>query len=167
MVIAASLRTAKTYGLWLFIVGFLAFVAWQAYQYIGQAQYPRTPLTLAGSTYDVRVVSSEPLRQKGLSGTSRLGKTEGMLFVFNKEDKWGIWMKDMLIPIDIIWLDSEKKVVYLVKEADPSSYPHTTFRPSRAAKYVVELQAGVIQARNIKIGDQAKFDLSSIEEVNE
>lgn len=158
------LRTAKTYATWLLIAGFLAFAGWQVYLYAQRLQYQHAPLTLAGSSYDMRVVSSSPLREKGLSGTPKLDKTDGMLFVFEKDDHWGIWMKDMLIPIDILWFDSEKKVVYMVKDADPSSYPDTTYRPARKARYVAEFQAGTIERRNIQIGDRATFDLSDIEE---
>lgn len=160
----AWLRIAKTYITWLLVVGFLAFAGWQAYLYSQRLQYQHVPFTIAGSSYDMRVVSSGPLREKGLSGTTKLEKNEGMLFVFEKDDTWGIWMKDMLIPIDIIWLDNQKKVVYMVKNADPSSYPHTTYRPVRQARYVAELQAGTIERRNIQIGDQAAFDLSNIKE---
>ena len=160
----APLRTAKTYIVGLLIIGFLAFLGWQVYQYTQYLQYQRAPLTIAGSSFDMRVVSSNPQREKGLSGTPKLDKTDGMLFVFENDDTWGIWMKDMLIPIDIVWLNSEKKVVYMVKDADPSSYPHTTYRPARKARYVAEFQAGTIERRNIQIGDQAAFDLSDIEE---
>lgn len=160
----APLRIAKTYIVGLLIMGFLAFASWQAYQYAQHLQYQHAPLTIAGSSYDMRVVSSNPLREKGLSGTPKLEKNEGMLFVFEKDATWGIWMKDMLMPIDIIWLDNQKKVVYMVKQADPNSYPHTTYRPARQARYVAELQAGTIERRNIKIGDQATFDLSKIED---
>jgi uncharacterized membrane protein (UPF0127 family) len=68
-------------------------------------------------------------------------------------------MKDMLVSIDIVWLDSQQKVVHIVKEASPELSTSKTFTPSEDARYVIELQAGAIQRSGIKIGDEATFTL--------
>src|SRR6056297_2901227 len=46
-------------------------------------------------------------REQGLSGVKYMGDNEGMLFIFEEEKKHGIWMKDMRIPIDILWIKDE------------------------------------------------------------
>lgn len=164
MAISVHMNAVKSYATWLIIICVLAFAGWQAYQYINDYRHPRVPLTISGTTFDVKVAATESVRHKGLSGTKHLDLTEGMLFVFERDDKWGIWMKDMFIPIDILWLDKDKKIIYIVKQADPSSYPFTTYSPSKPARYVVELAAGTVARKNLKIGDVATFDLSSLEE---
>lgn len=166
MAISVRTNTVKTYAIWLIVLGFLAFAGWQGFQYINYRQYPRVPLTVGGVTFDVRVATTDATRERGLSGTKELARTEGMLFVFDSDDTWGIWMKDMTIPIDILWLDKNKKIIYMVKEAQPSSYPYTTFKPSKPARYVVELAAGSIEQKRLKITDEATFDISGIEEAN-
>jgi len=161
------LNLIKTIVLWAVILGFLAFAGWQTYLFVVEQSIPRTTVTLRGTTYNAKVSIDEKAREKGLSGTDSLAKTDAMLFVFPNEDTWGIWMKDMKYPIDIIWLDEDRRIIYIVKSADPSSYPYTTFKPKLPARYVIELQSGTVNSRLMKIGDKAQFDLSSIEEVAE
>lgn len=150
--------------LWLMILGFLAYAGWQAYLYLMDKQQVRIPVTISRGTFQARVAHTPELREKGLSGTKELHLTDAMLFVFDETDKHGIWMKDMNFPIDILWLDEKKKVVFMVKHAEPSSYPFTTFKPTKPARYVVELPANSIERKDIIIGDKAVFDLSSIQQ---
>lgn len=116
-------------------------------------------LELGGKRYHVRVVSSAADRQKGLSGTKYLPSDRGMLFDFSEEKRWGIWMKDMNYAIDIIWIDASKRVVDMVENADPSSYPSITFKPKKPARYVLELAAGSISNSTITVDSQARFEL--------
>lgn len=118
-----------------------------------------TPLTIGMGHYMVRVVSTEAAREQGLSGTASLPAGHGMLFVFDSNDQWGIWMKDMNYPIDILWLDQSKTVVDIVANASPASYP-TVFKPKAPARYVLELPAGSIAAASIAIGQHATFNVS-------
>lgn len=117
------------------------------------------PLKLGQGEYAVRVVSEGAERVRGLSGTASLPKDKGMLFVFDRDGRWGIWMKDMNYPIDILWLDTSKKVVDMTERVSPSSYPSTTFRPKAPARYVLELAAGSVAGASIAMGDQATFNI--------
>lgn len=112
-------------------------------------------IRLHGHTHHVSVVRSAEELQRGLSGTESLPAGRAMLFVFPNDSKWAIWMKDMKYPIDIVWLDKGTKVVYLVKNAEPSSYPKTRFTPDKDARYVIELPSGTIERTGISIGDLA------------
>jgi uncharacterized membrane protein (UPF0127 family) len=100
-------------------------------------------LTVASSTIDL---------EKGLSGVESLDENTGMLFVFDKEDKYGFWMKDMKISIDIIWLDSLKKVIYIEKNVSPDTYPKVFFPPENSL-YVLELKPGFTDENNILVGN--------------
>ena len=162
MAIAAHANRVKTYVIWLVILSVLAFAGWQAYHVAMDQQTARIPLTVRNATFDVKVVDSDPARQHGLSGTRELAKTEGMLFVFDTEYTWGIWMKDMFISIDILWLNNDKRVIHIVKNAEPSSYPETTYRPDKPAKYVLELPAGSVEQKNIQVGDTVTFNLADV-----
>ena len=158
------MNLVKTFLTWTIILGFLAFAGWQAYMFITKSSQPHTTVTVRGDTYNVGLAITKAEREKGLSGTKSLAKDEGLLFVFPKEDKWGIWMKDMEISIDIIWLDDEKNAIYLVKHAEPSSYPYSTYQPTSPAKYVLELPAGTIEARGYSVGTKVTFELPDIQE---
>jgi uncharacterized membrane protein (UPF0127 family) len=72
-------------------------------------------------------------------------------------------MKDMNFPIDIIWLDKDKKVVYIVKNAPPESYPYEHFEPKEEARYVLEVAAGTVEDKKIMIDAPATFDENNLE----
>ena len=98
-------------------------------------------------------VSDSPLeRQEGLSSRESLAIDAGMLFVFEKSDKHGIWMKDMNFPLDIIWLDENFRVVNFKKDVSPDTFP-TVFISTSPALYVIEANAGFIDQFSIKIGE--------------
>ncbi len=97
-------------------------------------------------------------KTKGLSGVIKMGENYGMLFIYNNPDKYGIWMKDMNFPIDIIWLDAEKKVIDIKENALPESFPNV-FYPQSPATYIIELNAGTAEKEKINIGDIVVFYL--------
>ena len=74
-----------------------------------------------------------------------------MLFIFPKDDKYGFWMKDMLVPIDIFWLDSKGHVVSIASGVATSTYPNV-FYPAAPARYVLETAAGFAKDNNIATG---------------
>lgn len=132
----------------LAIVAGGAFLWWQ----MSQSQ---ASLQLHGQRYHILVMRTEAELQKGLSGTDSLPEGQAMVFVFASDSKWGMWMKDMNYPIDIVWLNADRQVVHVVKNAQPSSYPDTTYTPDVPARYVIELPSGTIERTGIAIGDAA------------
>lgn len=80
--------------------------------------------------------------------------------VFPYESTHGIWMKDMEIPIDILWVNSNKQVVYVVENAQPEWSTSKTMRPSEPAQYVIELPAGAVVRSTISVGDTVHFSLN-------
>ena len=103
-------------------------------------------------------------RIAGLSGVSGLRDLEGKLFIFDADGKHGIWMKDMLIPIDILWIDKNLKVIHIVENASPDSYPHTVFSPPLDARFVLEMNAFFVSSLKIKVGDTLTLPPSLIPE---
>lgn len=119
-------------------------------------------LHVGDGIFSMRLADTEEARQKGLSGVRTLPETEGMLFVYENEGRHGIWMRDMHIDLDVIWLDTDKKVIHVVKNATPDTYPKI-FRPEKQAKYILELNAGMVDKRSIAIGKTARFDVPAKE----
>lgn len=105
----------------------------------------------------VEVVDTNSTRQLGLSNKPFLPRGEGMLFVFDTDDIHGFWMKDMLFNIDIIWIDSNYKIVDLKINATPESFP-AVFKPKEESLYVLEVNAGFAEEYSIQIGDSVRFD---------
>jgi len=99
-------------------------------------------------------------RALGLMFRKELGDNEGMLFIFEEEGFHSFWMKNMVISLDIIWLNKEKKVVYYIEDVPPCKEEKCpSYVPFRKAKYVIEVKAGFIKKEKIKIGDEIKFEL--------
>lgn len=109
-------------------------------------------VVIAGKTLSVIVADTEATQAKGLSGRKSLKPNEGMLFIFPKPGFYEFWMKDMKIPIDIIWFDVERSVVDVWENAIPDSYPRV-YTPRAEAKYVLEVEAGFFAEHLMKAGD--------------
>lgn len=90
-------------------------------------------------------------REKGLGGRASLPDDYGMLFVFPKDDRYGFWMKDTIVPLDMFWLDDKGQVVYIAEDVAPSSYPNV-FYPTQPARYVLETAAGFARTHGIATG---------------
>ena len=115
---------------------------------------PTHTLTIAGVSVPVALARTSAERTQGLSGITNLRGTEGMFFVFEEDGRHGFWMKDMLFPIDILWLSFEGRVVHIERMVQPSSYPEALVSPV-SARYVLEVPSGFSDVHGIKIGDSA------------
>lgn len=113
-------------------------------------------LKIGEITLNVEIADTATKRERGLSGKIWLREDEGLLFVFEKEGYYGFWMKDMNFPIDIAWLDKDKKIIHIEKAVDPKTYPKI-FNPTAPSLYVLETSANFFENSKIKIGDFAEF----------
>ena len=102
------------------------------------------------------LADTEALRQKGLSGRASLGDKEVMLFTFEKPDVHFFWMKDMFFSIDIVWLDSNKKVIHIEHQVTPQTYPKS-FGPTSNSLYVLEFNADTAKSIDLRVGDTVEF----------
>ncbi|MDP2665667.1 MAG: DUF192 domain-containing protein [bacterium] len=90
-------------------------------------------------------------REKGLGDRTSVPADYGMLFVFAKDDTYGFWMKDTLVPLDMFWLDNKGQVVSIAQDVATSTYP-SVFYPNMPARYVLETAAGFAQAHSVATG---------------
>lgn len=121
---------------------------------------PKAVLKINGISLVVEVAQTKAEHEKGLSGRTSLSPDSGMLFIFPEPGIYGFWMPDMHFAIDILWLDSNLRVVYIKKNATPDSYP-TVFTPDTNAKFVLEVVSGFTDQHSIKVGDTAVFTFAS------
>lgn len=103
--------------------------------------------------FSVTVADTKEERQRGLSGVSELDDFSGKLFIFPESGRHGIWMKDMNFPLDILWFDNDLRLIHIEKKVQPASYP-TIFAPDTAARFVLEVNAGIADTLNVFIGDR-------------
>lgn len=98
-------------------------------------------------------IADEPAEHRqGLSGVESLSEFEGKLFIFPKEDYYGMWMKDMLFPIDIIWIDNDLRIVHIEENVSPATFPDTFATPV-PARFVLETNAFFAKSANVEVGD--------------
>lgn len=109
-------------------------------------------LTIKDVSLVVEVAATETTREKGLCCRKSLPEKRGMLFIFELEGDHRFWMKDTLIPLDIFWINNQKRIVHIERNVQPSSYPDT-FGSDQPAKYVLETNAGFAKKHRISIGD--------------
>lgn len=90
---------------------------------------------------------------RGLGGRTEISQDSGMLFDFQSDGRWGIWMKDMIIPIDVLWLDQNGIIVGIEKDMRPESYPKV-YTIEKNARFVLEIPAGTIESTGLVIGEK-------------
>src|SRR5579863_3067718 len=100
----------------------------------GQPPLPVQTITVGTTSITAEIASTDAERTFGLSNRASLPAGHGMLFVFDRDGNWGIWMPDMKFSIDIIWADSAGKIIALDANISPATYP-TVFYPNNYARY--------------------------------
>ena len=122
-----------------------------------------TDITISDLNVSAEVADTVDKRKKGLSDREELAISSGLLFLFDKSGSYAIWMKDMRFPIDIIWIDESKKIVDIVENAVPQPGKKDEelkrYQPRSGAKYILEVNAGLVRLHNIQMGDTVNFEL--------
>jgi len=99
-------------------------------------------------------------RTRGLMLRKNLPAGSALLMIFEKPGNHGIWMPLMRFSIDIVFLDSRKRVVGLHSHARPLSFRRRTWKvyyPDKPAKYVIEMAAGMVKRKRIRLGNRIVF----------
>lgn len=100
-------------------------------------------------------------QQRGLQGKKKLENNEGMIFEFKEDAYHAFWMQNMNFPIDILWLDSKYRIVYIEHFVPPCAQASCPiYKPTSPARYVLEIKAGESVKHNFRIRD--KVELISI-----
>jgi len=106
-------------------------------------------------TIGVEVASKEEERNQGLMYREKMPENFGMLFIFPTSAPRSFWMKNTIIPLDIIFLDQNKRIIHIVEGTRPFS--EDPIESYGNAMYVIEVNAGFTDIYNIGKYDVAKF----------
>jgi len=113
-----------------------------------------------GKSVAAELAVTDEERARGLMFREKLLPDQSMLFVFEEEDQHSFWMKNTLIPLDMLWLDSDRRVIFIAANVPPCREdPCPSYGPSAPARYVLELKAGEAASNGIKAGDRLQFVL--------
>jgi uncharacterized membrane protein (UPF0127 family) len=101
-----------------------------------------TEVEVEGRQFTAEVAENAAEKARGLSDRECLSSDRAMLFWYEEMGDYCFWMKDMRFPIDMIWLDENKKIVTIADSVQPESYPKS-YCPEKPAQYIVEVNAGI------------------------
>ena len=131
-------------------------------QELGTTSLPnKVNVTINNVNLQADVALTPEEQAKGLSIKDTLQSNEGMLFPSESPRILSFWMKDMKFPIDILWLNADKKVVHIEESLQPCSpfLPCPSYTPDIQAQYVLETVAGFSSANRITEGTPVEFTL--------
>lgn len=120
------------------------------------AETPQVPVAVLPDGFSVRLelATNDELRGQGLMYRESLPRGEGMLFIFPEPGEYPFWMKNTLIPLDMIWLDTSGKIVAIRPDVPPCrADPCPTYAPEAISSLVLELAAGEAKAHGLSVGD--------------
>ena len=109
------------------------------------------------ATIGIEVADNVQLRARGLMYRNSLPADGGMLFIFDREEIQGFWMKNTYIALDMLFVNREKEIVTI--HANTTPMKEWNYASTEPALYVVEVNAGYCLRHNIKAGDRIEFVL--------
>ncbi|HAK54468.1 MAG: DUF192 domain-containing protein [Vicinamibacterales bacterium] len=102
----------------------------------------------------VEIADTAATRERGLMFRESMAENEGMIFVFDASGFYPFWMKDTLIPLDMLWVDAGGRVVSIANSVPPCrADPCPTYSPEADALYVVEVVSGFAKTHGVEVGD--------------
>jgi uncharacterized membrane protein (UPF0127 family) len=150
----------KISPLWIFLA--LAFAVVLLMFLFRGANKEQDRVCFGSECFTVELARTPEEQSRGLMERLSLAKDSGMLFVFPNDGVYSFWMKNTQIPLDIIWLDSNRSIVFIKRNAQPCGTEEcSTINPGKNAKYVLEVNAGVSDRIGLKEGDKASFEISA------
>jgi len=142
----------------------ISIIAVIAFVVLGSIYFNQKPkqgsLSFPQHNLDLQIERAEALAQqaKGLMYRESLDENSGMLFIFTSEAKRTFWMKNTLIPLDLIFINGDKKIVEIKENFEPCREDNCPSYASAAkAQYVLEVNAGFVQKNQIQIGEEVVF----------
>ena len=107
-------------------------------------------------TFDIEIAKTPEQHQKGLMFRAHLPQDQGMLFDFGKEQTVHMWMKNTFIPLDMLFISKDKKIMHIAENTTPQS-EELVYSPY-PVQYVLELNAHTVENKGIKTGDQIIYE---------
>jgi uncharacterized protein len=107
------------------------------------------------STINIEVANDDAEKEQGLMYRDTMAENDGMLFLMGVEEPQTFWMKNTILPLDIIFVDADRKIVSIHKNCKP--YSLDQIPSGKPALYVVEVNAGYAVNHQIDVGDRISF----------
>jgi len=149
-----------------FVVGAAGILSIPSDAKLEAVEFPRGTIKLDEHVLEVQIADTEPRRVRGLMFQEQLPYDQGMIFVFEEPGFYSLWMLNMQFPLDMIWFDSDGKVVYIDKNVPPCKSALETVTctgnnsAENEAKYILEVTAGFVD--EFEITEDSILEIISI-----
>jgi len=121
------------------------------------ASGPRAEMP-SGAVYRLELALTPEEQTQGLMFRENLPDRTGMIFVFGQEADHHFWMKNTMIPLDMIWMDASGKVIFVSANTPPcKADPCPTYGPDAPARQVLEIAGGMAAKENIAVGSTLRL----------
>lgn len=126
-------------------------------------QAPRFIIHSGGTSYSIKleIADDNEARRKGLMGRDHLGADSGMLFVYEQPMYPVMWMKDMLIPLDMLFISDDLTINHIESQVPPCREANDSscarYRSLSPSSWVLELPAGYAEKHGLQVGDKAEI----------
>jgi uncharacterized membrane protein (UPF0127 family) len=105
--------------------------------------------------FHVEIADTPTKREMGLQYRRELAPDQGMIFLFPAEEQQSFWMKNTPIPLDIIFISAERKIVGIVENTVPFSLDGRSV--SGRSQFVLEINGGLSRRYGFKAGNSVRF----------
>jgi len=121
---------------------------------VSEEQGKISRVCVSGNCFAVELALTSEDQARGLMYRKSMDADRGMLFVFAASGTHKFWMKNTLIPLDIVWIGQDFKIIHIAEQTPPcSSASCPDYGPEEAAKYVLEVNGGQMSQIGAKVGD--------------
>ncbi len=113
----------------------------------------------SGARYSLELALTPEDQAQGLMFRENLPDRTGMLFVFPEDAPHHFWMKNTMIPLDMIWMDASGRVVYVSANTPPcKADPCPTYGPDGKVRLVLEIAGGMAAKEGVAAGTTLKLE---------
>ena len=150
-------------GIAVIIIAVVALILATAIIIISSTIQSRTTLNMGDGVFTAKLATTPAQRDKGLGDVTTLAIDQAMIFAYPSDSKWPISVIGTKPAVDIIWVNNDKKIVYIVTGASPDTSAKTVFSPKADARYVIEVAAGSVGNLSIQVDSSVVFDISGVD----
>ena len=112
-----------------------------------------------GHVVQVELATDDATRGQGLMFRDQMPEGRGMLFIFKRTGDYPFWMKNTLIPLDIIWINERKQIVGISANTPPcKADPCPSYPPGGMSRYVLEIGGGGAARHGLANGQTLRFE---------
>ncbi len=113
----------------------------------------------SGAVYRIELARTPEEQQRGLMFRESLPERTGMLFLFEDDDPHKFWMKNTMIPLDMIWMDGAGRVLFISADTPPcKADPCPNYGPEVPSRSVLEIAGGLAAKELVTVGSIIRFE---------